>query len=53
MCTATASDEIWHSRIHKQLQILALTERCPGCLANCSDVQTYTDNAHQQSISKT
>jgi radical SAM protein with 4Fe4S-binding SPASM domain len=46
-------DEIWHSRIHKQLQILALTERCPGCLANCSDVQTYTDDAHQLSISKT
>jgi radical SAM protein with 4Fe4S-binding SPASM domain len=39
-------DEIWHSRIHKQLQILALTERCPGCLAACSDVQSFKENAH-------
>jgi MoaA/NifB/PqqE/SkfB family radical SAM enzyme len=31
---------IWHSPLHKQLNILALTERCPGCLAACSDVET-------------
>jgi radical SAM protein with 4Fe4S-binding SPASM domain len=38
--------EIWHSRAHKQLQMLALTERCPGCLAACSDVRTFAANAH-------
>ncbi len=31
---------IWHSPIQKQLNVLALTERCPGCLAACSDVET-------------
>jgi radical SAM protein with 4Fe4S-binding SPASM domain len=38
------SDEvpaIWHSLHHKQLQTLALTERCPGCLAACSDVDSF------------
>ena len=34
-------DEIWHSVHHEQLQMLALTERCPGCLAACSDVETF------------
>jgi len=34
-------NEIWHSRIHKQLQMLALSERCPGCLAACSDVRSF------------
>ena len=38
--------DIWHSRIHKQLQMLALTERCPGCLAACSDVRSCTENSH-------
>lgn len=32
---------IWHSLHHKQLQTLALTERCPGCLAACSDVDSF------------
>lgn len=32
--------DIWHSPIQQQLNILALTERCPGCLAACSDVET-------------
>ena len=36
--------DIWHSRIHKQLQMLALTERCPGCLAACSDVQSFAEH---------
>jgi MoaA/NifB/PqqE/SkfB family radical SAM enzyme len=31
---------IWHSPIQQQLNVLALTERCPGCLAACSDVET-------------
>ncbi|MCZ7683069.1 MAG: radical SAM protein [Sandaracinaceae bacterium] len=33
--------ELWHSAHHEQLQTLALTERCPGCLAACSDVETF------------
>jgi MoaA/NifB/PqqE/SkfB family radical SAM enzyme len=37
--------DIWHSVIHKQLQVLALTERCPGCLAACSDVETFNEAA--------
>lgn len=32
---------IWHSLHHQQLQTLALTERCPGCLAACSDVDSF------------
>ncbi|RZO61771.1 MAG: radical SAM protein [Sandaracinaceae bacterium] len=37
---ATLTD-VWHSVHHEQLQTLALTERCPGCLAACSDVETF------------
>jgi radical SAM protein with 4Fe4S-binding SPASM domain len=33
--------DLWHSLHHKQLQVLALTERCPGCLAACSDVDSF------------
>ncbi len=33
--------DLWHGPHHKQLQILALTERCPGCLAACSDVEAF------------
>jgi radical SAM protein with 4Fe4S-binding SPASM domain len=33
--------DIWHSVHHEQLQTLALTERCPGCLAACSDVESF------------
>lgn len=36
-----ALKSIWHSIHHKQLQLLALTERCPGCLAACSDVPAF------------
>ena len=36
-----ALPSVWHSTIHKQLNVLALTERCPGCLAACSDVETF------------
>ena len=35
--------DIWHSLHHKELQVLALTERCPGCLAACSDVQSFAE----------
>ncbi|MBK8168963.1 MAG: radical SAM protein [Sandaracinaceae bacterium] len=33
--------DIWHSTHHQELQVLALTERCPGCLAACSDVDSF------------
>jgi radical SAM protein with 4Fe4S-binding SPASM domain len=33
--------ELWQSLHHEELQTLALTERCPGCLAACSDVETF------------
>ncbi|MGE0790380.1 MAG: radical SAM protein [Sandaracinaceae bacterium] len=33
--------EIWHGVHREELMTLALTERCPGCLAACSDVETY------------
>ena len=36
-----ALPDLWHGTHHKQLQVLALTERCPGCLAACSDVETF------------
>jgi radical SAM protein with 4Fe4S-binding SPASM domain len=36
-----ALPDLWHGTHHKQLQALALTERCPGCLAACSDVETF------------
>lgn len=35
--------ELWHGAHHKQLQTLALTERCPGCLAACSDVDAFDE----------
>ena len=37
--------DLWHSPLQKQLNILALTERCPGCLAACSDVETANQAA--------
>lgn len=37
--------DVWHGNHHKQLQVLALTERCPGCLAACSDVETFNQTA--------
>lgn len=37
--------DLWHSMHHKQLQVLALTERCPGCLAACSDVDSFDGKA--------
>lgn len=37
--------DIWHSPIQKQLNLLGLTARCPGCLAACSDVETANEDA--------
>ena len=33
--------EVWHAEVHTGLQMLALTSRCPGCLAACSDIATF------------
>ena len=33
--------EIWHSDIHRELTMLALNRKCPGCLAGCSDVEGF------------
>jgi len=46
-------DEIpsmWHGIHHKQLQTLALTERCPGCLAACSDVDSFQGKAGEEVV---
>jgi MoaA/NifB/PqqE/SkfB family radical SAM enzyme len=37
--------DLWRSPLQRQLNILALTERCPGCLAACSDVETANQAA--------
>ena len=42
--------DIWHSVHHKQLQVLALTERCPGCLAACSDVDSFQGKEAQEVV---
>jgi radical SAM protein with 4Fe4S-binding SPASM domain len=34
-------DEIWHNDIHRELIMLALNRKCPGCLAGCGDVESY------------
>ena len=34
---------IWNSSHHQHLQDMALTKRCPGCLAACSDVEAFND----------
>lgn len=33
--------DLWHGRIQRELNVLALEERCPGCLAACSDVEAF------------
>lgn len=42
--------EIWHSLHHQQLQTLALSERCPGCLAACSDVDSFHGRAKEDVV---
>lgn len=34
-------DEIWHNDIHRELIMLGLNRKCPGCLAGCSDVDSF------------
>ncbi len=33
--------DLWHAPHHDRLQVLALAEQCPGCLAACSDVDSF------------
>ena len=42
--------DMWHSVHHLQLQTLALTERCPGCLAACSDVETFDERRGYEDV---
>lgn len=37
--------DVWHSQLHKKITQMALDSRCPGCLAACSDVQSYNERA--------
>jgi MoaA/NifB/PqqE/SkfB family radical SAM enzyme len=34
-------EDLWHGHIHEKLQKVAITGRCPGCLAACSDIASY------------
>lgn len=45
-------EHVWHGTLHKQLQVLALTERCPGCLAACSDVEAFDDSRKRVSLAQ-
>jgi MoaA/NifB/PqqE/SkfB family radical SAM enzyme len=44
----TGLPELWHNDTQRALNRLALSERCPGCLAACSDVSTYRALARQR-----
>jgi radical SAM protein with 4Fe4S-binding SPASM domain len=48
----TSLRDVWHNAHHKQLQVLALTERCPGCLAACSDVETFNDRVEPEPVAR-
>ncbi|KPJ99077.1 MAG: hypothetical protein AMK71_10315 [Nitrospira bacterium SG8_35_4] len=39
----TSLNNIWHNSIHGELVRTALDRRCPGCLASCSDVESYDE----------
>ena len=34
-------DEMWHNDIHRELTMRGLNRKCPGCLAGCSDVESF------------
>jgi MoaA/NifB/PqqE/SkfB family radical SAM enzyme len=34
--------DLWHNKTQSALNRLALSEQCPGCLAACSDIPTYS-----------
>jgi MoaA/NifB/PqqE/SkfB family radical SAM enzyme len=34
-------DQIWHNDIHREQIALALNRKCPGCLAACSDMESF------------
>ncbi len=33
--------DLWHNETQRELNVLALSSKCPGCLAACSDIDTY------------
>jgi MoaA/NifB/PqqE/SkfB family radical SAM enzyme len=37
----TGLPEMWHGVVQRELNALALDEKCPGCLAACSDVEAF------------
>jgi MoaA/NifB/PqqE/SkfB family radical SAM enzyme len=39
--TTSRLTALWHNEVQRSLNALALAERCPGCLAACSDIVTY------------
>ncbi len=39
--TRSSVRDLWHGEVQRSLNVLALTERCPGCLAACSDIPAY------------
>ncbi len=34
-------EDLWHNKIHQELNLLALNRKCPSCLAGCSDMDSY------------
>ena len=42
----------WHNQIHKETIQLVLQKKCPGCLASCSDVDSYNLTAQRGRVSK-
>ncbi len=34
-------EDLWHNRIHREINLLALNRKCPACLGGGSDVESY------------
>jgi len=34
-------EDLWHNPVQLRLQVVALSSKCPGCLAACSDIASY------------
>jgi len=45
-------DRIWHNTIHRELTLLGLHKRCPGCLAACGDVESYNAIARRGGLGR-
>lgn len=33
--------DVWHGPVQRRMQTLGIARRCPGCLAGCSDIQSF------------